>query len=123
MITFLVIIGVIFIIGGIVSANNSQKKPNRYIKPPVNNYQITDQDLINTASKPVKKPVKKQFTKSQTVKHFSDGGQSFDDYSHLSPSEARREMKERKEYGEWLEFDEYGGYMNVIYEGKDDYYI
>ena len=47
----------------------------------------------------------------------------FEDKSYLTPTEARREMNQKKEDGEWLEFEEYGGYMNAIYSGKDDVYI
>ena len=59
------------------------------------------------------------YTKPITPKRFSDKDRYFDDYSHLTPSQARREMKERKDYGEWLEFKEYGGYMNAINAEKE----
>jgi hypothetical protein len=55
--------------------------------------------------------------------HFYDRELFFDDKSYLSPSEARREMNQRKEDGEWFEFEEYGGYMNAIYSGRDDDYV
>lgn len=65
-------------------------------------------------------PFKKEIKISRTVRHFQDKEQYFEDYGHLTPSQARREMKQRKEeFGEWLSFEEYGGYMNAINAEKD----
>jgi len=66
---------------------------------------------------------KEKKVEEKTTNHFYDIEQDFEDYDYLSPSEARKEMKDRKEGGEWLDFEEYGGYMNAIYAGKDDTYI
>lgn len=57
------------------------------------------------------------------IQILCDKESSFDDKSYLSPSEARKELKQRKDEGEWIEFDEYAGYMNAIYSDKDDNYI
>jgi len=67
--------------------------------------------------------LKEDKVEDKTTNHFYDREQDFEDYNYLSPSEARKEMKDRKEGGEWLEFEEYGGYMNAIYAGKDDTHI
>lgn len=41
------------------------------------------------------------------------------DYSHLSPSEARAEMKDRKEAGEFLSDEDWRGYQDAIAAGND----
>lgn len=64
------------------------------------------------------KPSENQQTEPERI--FYDKEQDFFDYSYLSPSEARRELRERKEAGEFLDFDEYGGLMNAIYAGSDE---
>jgi len=57
------------------------------------------------------------------VLDFFDKEFDFVDCSELTPAQARREMKERKDDGEWLEFEEYGGYMNAINAEKDEEHI
>jgi hypothetical protein len=65
-------------------------------------------------------PLNSSETTASPKKHFFDREHNFDDMSYLTPSEASREFNERKRDGEYLDFDEYGGYMNVIHSGKDD---
>lgn len=45
------------------------------------------------------------------------------DFSDLSPSEARRRLKEAKEDGDWLEQEEYYGLIDAIAAGKDEQYL
>lgn len=67
-------------------------------------------DTENKASEEPKEPPRK----------FYDREMYFTDYSYLSPSEARKEFNELKEAGEYLDFDDYGGYMNAIHANSDD---
>jgi hypothetical protein len=57
---------------------------------------------------------------NEPPRKFYDREQYFTDYSYLSPSEARKEFNELKEAGEYLDFDDYGGYMNAIHANSDD---
>lgn len=54
---------------------------------------------------------------------FSDHFINTDPPIHLSPQEARQELKYRKSYGDYLTDEEYYGYMDVIHSGKDDDYL
>lgn len=120
MLTLLIIAGIILFIIIIANSNKNEQKQKGYIKRSESNYKITDADI----EKSINKPSITSAPKIKTVEKFSDKKEFlFEDYSHLSASEARREMKERKDNGEWLEFEEYGGYMNAIYDEKDYVYI
>lgn len=45
------------------------------------------------------------------------------DYSHISPEEAKWEIKDRKKYGEYIPWEEYCGLLNAIAAEKDDKYL
>jgi hypothetical protein len=50
-------------------------------------------------------------------------GEDCADMSHLTPSEAKRELEDRKEAGEFIPSDEYRGYMNAIASKNDDKWL
>ena len=86
------------------------------------------EDVQQTPSESIEKAeivlIENEEIKPQDKSHFYDEDQFiFEDYSSLSPREARKEMNERKEDGEYLSWEEYGGYMNAIHEDKDLQYM
>jgi hypothetical protein len=52
-----------------------------------------------------------------------DDYDNYEDYSHLSADEARAELKERKENGEYLSNEEYYGYIDAINADKYDRWL
>lgn len=62
-------------------------------------------------------------TKKHSINYYvfrDHYGENIEDYSYLTPAEARKEMNERKEAGEYIPSEEYIGYMNVIKGANDD---
>ncbi len=111
-----IIIIIVFIVVLIMANSKSKKKANNGL--PNSN---TSKDLNISEISP--SSVNSQTSQTTSQRYFYDKELYFEDKSYLSPGEARKEMNERKESGEWLEFEEYGGYMNAINCGRDDAYI
>jgi len=53
---------------------------------------------------------------------FADHFRKYETDSYLTPSETKKELKERKENGEYLSDDEYYGYLEIIHSDKADEY-
>lgn len=55
--------------------------------------------------------------------YLKDNWGEFEDYSYLTPSQARHELRKRKEDEGYVPWEEYIGYIEVIASEKDDKYL
>ncbi len=116
-----IIIGfILFVI--IINANkNKQLKSRRFSNE--RNYGETYDQAVKSIKAENVSDVKVESYNSQPDVFFNNWGGGAEDFSYLTPGQARHELRKRKEEEGYIDNDVYYGLMDVIASEKDEKYL